>query len=117
MNKKTIAAMLGIIVLIAFTAGMYDAPDKIVLKGKKKGDVELTHKKHADAIGNCTECHHNLPDGTENATKTCTTCHTDEHKVKAMKAFHTNCLGCHKKLKKEGNEAAPTKCNGCHAKK
>ena len=116
MNKKTLAALIGILVLVAFTAAMYDAPETITLKGKKKGDVVLTHKKHADAIGKCTECHHEI-DGKENPNKACRSCHDENHKFKPMKAFHNNCLGCHKKLKKEGNTAAPTKCNGCHAKK
>lgn len=115
MNKKTVAALIALLVLVVFTAAMYDAPEKITLEGKKKGAVEFTHKKHADAIGNCVECHHNLPDGKENPTKACRSCHDDSHKVKTMKAFHNNCLGCHKTLAKEGNEAVPTKCNGCHA--
>ena len=38
-------------------------------------------------------------------------------KVKLEKAFHDQCIKCHKKLKKEKKKTGPTSCTKCHPKK
>ena len=90
--------------------------------------VTFSHKKHnVDYKIACTECHH-VYDGEKNTFKEgdpvqkCSECHDavkSEGKVKKlMLAFHKNCQGCHKELKKAGKTTGPTtKCNDCHAKK
>jgi DnaJ-class molecular chaperone len=68
-----------------------------------------------------TECHHVIKDG-KNVWKEgdkvamCSSCHKsptkNEGKTLSLKnAFHKNCQGCHKKMKK-----GPKKCNQCHPK-
>ena len=81
---------------------------------KLKGPVVFTHQAHKMVA--CIKCHH-----TGDYEK-CSECHlqeTEDEVVKIKLAFHRNCKGCHKALKKEDEESkAPyRKCKGCHAKR
>ena len=116
-------------------------PDEIFLKSPlwktyTKRGVKLTHEKHATSykIG-CDECHH-IYSGGKNTWKEgihvdrCESCH-DEPTVKGETklppdlkkrnlklAFHRNCQGCHRKLRKENpSSKAPTTCSKCHKKR
>ena len=123
--------------LFFFTAGGLvadDIPDfieldKDVYKRNRKGPVPFEHEMHAEDYERaCTECHHDYRDG-ENVWKEgdpvqkCKECHDPSKSkgdVKKLRlAFHKNCKGCHRALKKEGiSEDAPyRKCSGCHEKK
>jgi len=116
-------------------------PEDIVLLSQlwethTRGAVKLTHENHIKTHKiTCRECHHIIKDGKNvwdesmPAAK-CETCH-DELTVKGERklppevqqknlklAFHNNCRGCHKKIKKENPETkAPLKCSECHEKK
>ncbi len=124
---------------IAVKAG--DAPDVITIKSSiyehpRKSPVEFTHKKHAEDYKiACAECHHVYKDGKNvwkegDPVQKCEECHNDpttkglkklppeQQKKNLELAFHNNCVGCHKKLKKENKETkAPTTCKQCHPKK
>ena len=96
----------------------------------------LTHEKHIKVHEiACSECHHVYEQG-ENIwkqgmpVKKCETCHDeptiknekklppDEQKKNLKSAFHGNCRGCHKLLKKANPESqAPVTCSQCHPKK
>jgi len=81
---------------------------------KLKGPVAFTHQAHETVA--CIQCHH-----TGDYEK-CSECHmqeTEDEVIKIKFAFHRNCRGCHKALKKENEESkAPyRKCKGCHAKR
>lgn len=102
------------------------------MKAKPKGDkpgelqkaVPFPHSKHATV--ECVQCHHTLEaDG--GAVKKCTTsgCHDslefrDKANAKDVKlvenAFHTQCIDCHKALKKDKKPTGPTACGKCHTK-
>jgi len=128
---------------MVFVSAGQQVPDVITMKSSlfkkhKKGLVTFTHKKHTkDYKIACAECHH-VYEGGKNVwkegytVKECMECHNKPGKPKAKKgeklsqaekikylytAIHTNCKGCHKKLKKEGKKTGPTKCTGCHPKK
>jgi hypothetical protein len=125
MRKGTIALLVALVFLcslaVAFAA---KAPEKVVLKGKTKGAVEFTHKKHAETLKiACKECHHKM-EGGKNVWKEgdpvakCESCHKPDakpgEKPMALKeAFHKNCKDCHAAEKKAGKKA-PTLCNECH---
>ena len=135
--RRNILVTLGVIVSIAMFVGVgaliaADVPDEISIHSgafetHKKGPVNLSHKKHADAYKiACTECHHVYKDG-KNVLKEgdpiqkCAECHdpvTSEGNVKKlMLAYHKNCQGCHKDLEAAGKPTGPTKkCNDCHVK-
>jgi len=136
--KKNVVVLIGVTVSIALFVGVgvltaADCPDEISIcsdafKTYKKGPVKLSHQKHnTDYAVSCTECHH-VYEGGKNTYKEgdpaqkCGACHDpvkSEGKVKKlMLAYHKNCQGCHKDLKKASKPTGPTtKCNECHAKK
>ncbi len=101
-----------------------------------KGAPILTHEKHVKVHKiKCNECHHIYEEG-ENSWKEgmpvdkCEKCHNEPTIKKEKKlpqdaqsknlklAFHKNCKGCHKGLKKENPDTkAPVTCKQCHPKK
>lgn len=97
--------------------------------------VKFPHKAHATTHNiACTECHHIYEDGKNVWNKgmpvaKCETCHNEptvrrekqlppeEQKKNLKLAFHDNCRGCHREVKKENSETtAPMSCNQCHEK-
>jgi len=98
----------------------------------QRSEVEFPHSAHFDY--NCKACHHTW-DG-ESPVLSCSTsdCHDQietENDVPSFKsAFHTACIGCHKKIKVDNKEkekslmtsqpelqrTGPTGCTGCHPK-
>jgi hypothetical protein len=103
--------------------------DQDVYKSNRKGPVPFEHEMHAeDYEVACDECHHIFKEGKNvwkegDPVQRCVACHDpskSEGDVKKLRlAFHKNCKGCHRKLKKEGiSEDAPyRKCTDCHRKK
>ena len=102
-----------------------------------KGPVKFSHKKHHDEYKiNCAECHHVYEDGKNiwkegDKVQKCMECHNeptikgekklpkDKQKLNLKLSYHTNCQGCHKKLKKEDKKKygkIPTTCIKCHTK-
>lgn len=109
-------------------------PEEIMIDNEgyrqdRKGPVNFSHLSHAeDYDAACTDCHHDYVDGKNlweegDDVETCTECHdpleSDGKIKKLMLAYHGLCIGCHKKLVKEGvTEDAPyKKCYECHEKK
>lgn len=112
-----------------------DAPkDDLVIKAPegmktKEGkplqkSVAFPHSKHAAV--ECQKCHHTM-DKDGGKAKKCTSsgCHDslefkDAANAKDKKlvevAFHTQCIECHKDMKKENKPAGPTACGKCHTK-
>jgi hypothetical protein len=98
--------------------------DKDGKPGKLQKAVPFAHSKHTTV--ECAKCHHTLEaDG--GAVKKCTTsgCHDslefrDKANAKDIKlvenTFHTQCIDCHKDLKKEQKPTGPTACGKCHTK-
>ena len=82
--------------------------------------VAFPHALHADDLGlDCFECHHIYKDGDnvwdESELCDCSGCHSleaDGKKMSLMRAFHTNCKGCHLEQNK-----GPVTCGECHSKK
>ncbi len=111
-----------------------EMPEEIVIDNEdyrqnRKGPVTFSHLSHAeDYEVACAECHHDYEDGENiweegDPVNRCSECHdpvdNDGNLKKLMLAYHRNCMGCHKKLVKEGvSEEAPfKKCYECHEKK
>lgn len=68
------------------------------------GKVTFNHSTHTG--NDCKECHH-----IGSTSQGCTECHTKESKVDVKKAFHDNCITCHK-----DQGQGPTGCMDCHKK-
>jgi predicted CXXCH cytochrome family protein len=94
--NKIFAAVVAAFVLAAGVAVAAEPPATVVIDNKN-GKVTLTHKAHADKIGDCTKCH---------ATK-------EGGKIEGFNKdkAHALCKKCHEEAKK-----GPTKCNDCHKK-
>jgi len=87
-------------------------PETIVLAGgTKQGSITFGHRAHEDRL-ECMACHHEMEDPAAVA-RACHDCHNPQatDTFGAKKAFHLQCLGCHKK-----EAGGPTKCAGCHEK-
>jgi hypothetical protein len=136
-----ISVFFAMVLAVVFTvvAAEVKPPDVVNITSPKvwpnptKTVVPFQHKKHVevDKIA-CTECHHKFVDGKNvwkegDPVESCETCHTngaikdemklppDQQKLNLKLAFHNNCVGCHKKLKKENPQSkAPVACTGCH---
>jgi len=100
--------------------------DQVMCGKNRRGPVEFAHLCHAEDYAlSCDECHHDYVDG-ENIWKEgdwinkCIECHDpceSDGEVKKLKmAFHKNCIGCHRKIKREwGSTDAPFRvCKDCH---
>lgn len=92
-------------------------------KNPQRPPAVFRHDEHNETaeIEECNECHHvyddngNLVDDESSEDQRCSDCHdleTSGRKPALMKAFHTNCKGCHEK-KKQG----PIMCGQCHVRR
>jgi hypothetical protein len=146
--KKGLSLLAGSVALVflwvAFSGAVVECPDEITIKNDgwpqvKYEPVKFSHKKHsAEYKIPCKECHHVYKDGKNvweegQPVQKCSSCHNvyklgkdlqgasdAEKKLSLFKAYHDNCVGCHKKENKEkGKEEAkaPVKCTECHALK
>ena len=87
-----------------------DCPKAPITLKSKKGAVTFKHDVHK--AESCKKCHHKAKDGKIGVA--CGECHkakAENDVPKAKKAFHGQCITCHKKVKK-----GPTKCKECHVK-
>jgi hypothetical protein len=141
-----VLAVVGLMFSVALLglsgAAEQKVPDKIVIKSTlwkdhTKKPVEFNHKKHQEDYKiKCTECHHVYKDGKNvwkkgDEVKKCQECHNEptikgekklpkaQQKLNLKLAFHDNCVGCHKELKKKDKAKyakIPTTCVKCHPK-
>ncbi len=81
------------------------------LFGGKSGPVEFPHHQHQTLVGDCMACHDAFPQkaGILDALK-------KKGTLKKKQVMNKICLKCHRRLKKAGKAAGPTKCTGCHIK-
>lgn len=126
MKKNNIALFISIAGLaFLFILGAAYAQDDIkslkhdVFIDRERPAAVFSHTFHADNLGiDCLECHHIYKNGEnvwdDSSESECAACHkleADGKTLPLMKAFHTNCKGCHKKDK------GPLTCGECHPKR
>jgi len=106
---KKLVVLLAMVAFIgtAVMAFANNGPTEVKFENKK-GTVTFNHAAHQTLVKECTDCHHKGLDA-----GACKTCHLAKKgdAPKAKDAFHKQCKGCHKTLKK-----GPTKCKACHVK-
>ncbi|MBA4416688.1 MAG: cytochrome C3 subunit A [Syntrophus sp. (in: bacteria)] len=92
-------------------------PISLKLEGAKMAPVPFSHPVHIEkAKIDCAACHHK--DKNPKEPVGCLQCHQKETKdnvADAKKAFHKQCITCHKESTAKG-VTAPVKCNECHKK-
>jgi Ni/Co efflux regulator RcnB len=137
-----VALLVGTVVLLGLSGAAQEVPEKMVIKSElwkehTKAGVEFSHKKHAEDYNiKCNECHHVYKDGKNvwkegDEVQKCMACHTEptiqgekrlpeaQQKLNLKLAFHNNCTGCHRDLKRKDREKyadIPTTCLNCHPK-
>jgi hypothetical protein len=95
--------------------------DNSVFKKPSRPPAAFAHDAHNEAAGieECGRCHHVYQDGVQaldesSEDQRCAECHDLKPSGNApalRKAYHLNCRGCHREMKK-----GPTMCGECHIK-
>ena len=96
--------------------------DNDVFENPRRPRAVFRHDEHNELaqIEECNVCHHiyddngRLVEDESSEDQRCSDCHqlvASGRKPPLMKAFHTNCKGCHKAQKN-----GPTMCGQCHVK-
>jgi len=126
--------LIAVIALLTFVVSPLNAqPDKMVFDplkifGKsKRASVTFSHNRHVEGGLSCKECHHVYENGKNvlNESKLeegnqgirCSACHGPKFRIDLERAFHNQCIGCHRKLFKERKRTGPRFCGQCHVKK
>lgn len=111
MCKKTLLVMM--IGILAFLSGVDSAPntgaEHIVLEGGNTGDVPFPHRRHQERIDDCSICHELFDQEAGSIERLIA---NDMLKVKQV--MNTQCLKCHREMKKAGNASGPLTCATCH---
>lgn len=92
--------------------------------GKQRTPVQFPHGKHFEGSLGCKDCHHQYSNGKNildegllvsgNNGMKCAACHNSRTGINLMRAYHTQCIGCHTKNVKAGEKAGPRLCGECH---
>jgi len=95
--------------------------DNSVFKKPERTPSVFRHDEHNEKAGieECNKCHHVYENGKlledeSSEDQRCSDCHelkASGNKPALIKAYHTNCKGCHLKQKK-----GPIMCGECHQK-
>ena len=149
MKKKGLLSVMAVVISFIFLGSVLwvnandnSPPAEIVINNTgyvkdKKGPVKFSHERHVKEHHiACNECHHVYKNGKNvwkegDPVKKCAECHSPIRKkgqkqkmmpMDLMHAYHKNCMGCHKKLAKEGKISQAEykklrRCNTCHARK
>lgn len=132
MKKSMIVSLASAALVLAFVlpnlfAASVPGDDYIIPKPEgieaKQKSQPFKHSVHGTY--ECVECHHTSEGA--NVTEGCTDAGCHDLLVPASpeerrdiryfeKAFHDQCLGCHRDLRKEEKPTGPVACTGCHPK-
>jgi hypothetical protein len=127
MGKKALIILTGILGLAVIMFSVYAQEDMVeidntVFTNPQRPPSIFKHDEHNEKakIDQCNECHHVYENGKRleyesSEGQPCSDCHglkgSPEGTLPLMKAFHTNCKGCH--LDKQ---AGPIMCGECHVR-
>jgi len=97
------------------------------LRGKKRPPVNFPHNFHVEKGFNCKDCHHLYEKGQNILDESklvegdkeiqCSACHGPKTRLNLERAYHEQCIGCHKKPLKDQKKTPPRYCGGCHVRK
>ena len=128
MKKCALILLLFVIVSLLYFVSAYSQEDMRLVdadafESPRRPPTVFNHDEHNEMaeIDECYECHHvydeegKLVEDESSEDLSCAECHELEasgRKLALMKAFHTNCKGCHKKKGK-----GPVMCGQCHVRR
>jgi len=127
MKKGASLICVGILVVLLIFVSAYSQEDMVIVSSDafdvpQRPPSVFRHDEHNERaeIEACNECHHlydengkRLEDESSEDQR-CSECHESKasgRKPALVKAFHTNCKGCHKEKKK-----GPVMCGQCHVR-
>ena len=127
MKKSAFFICASLMVTLLIFGSTHAQEDMVVINSDGFEDSQrppavFRHEEHneAAAIEACNECHHvydddgKLVEDESSEDQRCSDCHevkASGRRLALMKAFHTNCKGCHQE-KKNG----PIMCGQCHVR-
>jgi len=110
--------------------GLLAQPDNLslnhteIFKKRARPPVAFPHLRHMEAEISCKDCHHQYENGKNvldestlqegNPEIKCSTCHGARSRIHLQRAFHYQCLSCHKKNERERKKTGPRFCGECH---
>lgn len=127
MRQKILILFIAVVTTLMMAGSVMAQEEVLKLEHQAFGDrqrpaVTFSHAKHYETIA-CTDCHHFYENGKnvwdESRGANCAACHqlkAEGKKTGLMKAFHDNCVGCHRKTGAEGKKTGPVICGECHVK-
>lgn len=105
-------------------------PDQLLLdhtkdfSKKTRAPVSFPHNRHVEVTGSCKDCHHIYEQGRNvldegqleqgGAAVQCSSCHPSKSRLSLERAFHDQCMGCHRKVGQEKKKGGPRYCGECH---
>ena len=127
MKKSAFFIFASMMVTLVIFVSAYSQEDLLIINSDdfdspQRPAAVFRHDEHNEAaeIEECNECHHvydddgKLVEDESSEDQRCSDCHelkASGRQLALMKAFHTNCKGCHLK-KKNG----PVMCGQCHVR-
>ena len=132
--RRHLTLLLFIAVILVFpVSDLLAQPDHILLnhpevfKKRERPPVGFPHDRHMGGDLSCTDCHHQYENGknvldestlqTGNKGIRCSACHGTKQRIDLQRAFHYQCLSCHKKRGGERKTTGPRFCGECHLRK
>lgn len=129
-NIRLVAVLVPLLIL--FGLSITDARDEeLVLdnpdayREKHRTAVTFPHELHVGDL-ECLACHHDYEDGEnildedkleeEIADLLCSACHDTDADINLKKAYHRQCMGCHRHSRLAGLAMGPELCGECHIK-
>ncbi len=134
MNRKCWIVLLAAIGSVFFLVQMggrataqedsYELAHKDVFGKLQRPAVAFPHGLHMDAL-ECGDCHHEYDEAkgalvpVDDPDAGCAECHgarKEGSRPGLREAYHKSCIGCHRKMAKQGKDTGPRTCGECHKK-
>ena len=117
-----------IILILPPFAGLYAQEAEIYIedasvdKTNGRSAVYFPHESHMEIL-DCLDCHHDYQNGEnvleeddleEDGFSRCANCHTNKASIELKKAYHRQCINCHRTVHKKEDLNLPITCKDCH---
>ncbi|ETR74647.1 MAG: cytochrome c, class III family protein [Candidatus Magnetoglobus multicellularis str. Araruama] len=103
---------MGSLLLFSIVFAINKGNENITLDGGRRGKVPFPHRLHQNKLADdCNVCHHVFPQQMGIIKQM-----ISDKKLKGKEVMNTQCIKCHKQLRKKNKPHGPTSCSQCHEK-